>query len=100
MRSSHIGKSFKNSVAVEIQVFHSQTIHKQPFPLTHCCGIGDLPSVASEAQTNGSPTVQGQDYRIIGLQDYTSDWLNVAPFVALAVSYRRIKCLINTKAKG
>jgi hypothetical protein len=38
--------------------------HQQPFALLHYCGIGDLPSVASEAQTNGSPMVQGQDYRV------------------------------------
>jgi hypothetical protein len=31
------------------------------------CGIGDLPRVASEAQTNGSRTWQGQDYWTIGL---------------------------------
>jgi hypothetical protein len=28
--------------------------HEQPFPL-HYCGIGDLTSVASEAQINGGP---------------------------------------------
>jgi hypothetical protein len=50
------------------------TLHKQPF-LLHYCGIGDLLSVASEAQTNGSPTGQGQDYRTIELQDYKTTGL-------------------------
>jgi hypothetical protein len=30
------------------------TIHEQPFALLYYCGIDDLPSAASEAQTNGS----------------------------------------------
>jgi hypothetical protein len=28
------------------------SIHEQPFPLPHCCAIGQLTSVASAAQTN------------------------------------------------
>jgi hypothetical protein len=61
---------FKNSVAVEIGLLHSQPFTKQPFTLLHYCRIGDLPGFASEAQTNGSPTVQGQDCRTIGPEDY------------------------------
>jgi hypothetical protein len=43
-------------------------IQEQPFPLFQYCGIGDLPGVASEAQTN---EVQRGEVRIIGLQDYS-----------------------------
>lgn len=38
-------------------------VRQQPFPL-RCRGIGDLPSVASEAETNGNPMGQGQDCRV------------------------------------
>jgi hypothetical protein len=48
-------------VAVEIGLLHSE-----PFPLLRYWGIGDLRSVASEAQTNGSPTGQGQDCGVDG----------------------------------
>jgi hypothetical protein len=41
--------------------------HAQPLPVLRYTAIGDLPSVASDAQTNGSPTGQGQDYRTIEL---------------------------------
>jgi hypothetical protein len=44
---------FKNSFAAEIGILHSQPF-TTPFPLLHYCGIGNLPSVSSEAQTNGS----------------------------------------------
>jgi hypothetical protein len=43
------------------------TVHQQPFPPLHFCGIDDLPSVASEAQTNERLTGQGLDYRTIGV---------------------------------
>jgi hypothetical protein len=43
------------------------TIHKEPFPLLHYCGIGDLPSVVSEAQTDGKSDEVRSDYGTIGL---------------------------------
>lgn len=50
MHSSHFGSSLK------VQLWQNQalafaTIHEQPFPLHRCCGIGDIPAVASVAQT-------------------------------------------------
>jgi hypothetical protein len=35
-----------------------RNIPQQPFALLHYCATADRPSVASEAQTNGSPTGQ------------------------------------------
>jgi hypothetical protein len=40
------------------------TFSEQLFSLLKFCGIGDLTSFASEAETNGSPTEQGQDSRV------------------------------------
>jgi hypothetical protein len=57
-------QKYKNSVAVEIEFLHLQLFMNSHFHcLLHYYGIGDLPNVASEAQTNGSLTGQGQDYR-------------------------------------
>jgi hypothetical protein len=47
------------------------TVHEQPFAL-HYYGNGDMPNAASEAQTNGSPMGQDQEYTKIGLKDYRS----------------------------
>jgi hypothetical protein len=52
---------FKNSVEAEIELLHSQ-----PFTNSHC-GIGDVPRVAAEAQTNGRPKGEGQGYKTVGL---------------------------------
>jgi hypothetical protein len=46
------------------------TIQEQPFSLLRYCGMVNIPSVASEAQTNGRLTGQDQEYKIIRLQDY------------------------------
>jgi hypothetical protein len=64
---------FKNFVAVEIGLLHSQPFTNSHFHFFVTVETGDLPSVASEAQTNGSPTGQS------------------------AATYRKTKCLINTK---
>lgn len=42
------------------------SIQKHRFSLCHCCGTGDLPSVALASQTNNSPTGQGHYCRVDG----------------------------------
>jgi hypothetical protein len=53
---------------VEVRLNSVVTIHQQPFAVLHYCGMGDLPSVASEVQTN-----EGQS----GLQAGWPEKLNV-----------------------
>jgi hypothetical protein len=60
MHLSHFGMSLKIFCSSNLFLVFA-TIHEQPF---HYCGIGDLPSVASGAQTSGSLVGQGQDYRV------------------------------------
>ena len=50
MHFSHLGSSL-NVQLWQNQALAFATIHEQPFPLRHCRGIGDIPTVASVAQT-------------------------------------------------
>jgi hypothetical protein len=54
---------------VEVRLLSYATIHQQPFPVLHYCGMGDLPSVALEAQTNEGQLGQSQGYRLDGLKN-------------------------------
>jgi hypothetical protein len=63
MHLSHLGTSLKSRPGRN-RALAFATIQQQPF---RYYGISDLRNVPSEIQTNGSPTGQGKDYRIIGL---------------------------------
>jgi hypothetical protein len=47
-----------------IQALALTAIHKQPFPLSHYCGICAFQNVASAAQTNDSLMGHGHNNRI------------------------------------
>jgi hypothetical protein len=66
MHLSHHGMSLKIPSLYKSGSF-IHNIQQRPFALLNYCAIGDRPSVASEAQTDGSLMGQGQDYRTIGL---------------------------------
>ena len=44
---SHFGMSLKHSFTVKNKSHAFAPIHKQPFPVPHYCGTGDLPDCAS-----------------------------------------------------
>lgn len=61
MHLSNLGTSLK------FRTGRNQSLAFLTIHALHYCGIGNFPNVTSEAQTNGSPKGQCQDYRIIGL---------------------------------
>jgi len=44
-----------------------ETVHKQPFPLPHYCGICDLPGFDSEAQRNDSVPENARRMHVVSI---------------------------------
>ena len=74
--TTHYNHKCRSSTPMKYNYFSTQstqhwvlafpTIHKQPLALLHYYGIDGLPHVASMAQRNDSPTMQGQGYSVHG----------------------------------